>query len=157
MNGNVVRLVWLTALALLFLALPDRTAAQVRVDSTSPNAAPQGTTSLDVTMNGNDFKKGAVAKWFVSGTINPGGVTVNSTTFKTSTQIGAVHPYTAPLASSQQPSYVFQPPSLVSTSGLAFGYGVGLAPGYPFLRVGDHLQSVGSTSVAGQIYVYKKN
>ena len=89
MNGNVVRLVWLTALALLFLALPDRIAAQVQVDSTSPNAAPQGTTNLDVTINGNGFKKGAAAKWFVSGTINPGGVTVNSTTFKTSTQLVA--------------------------------------------------------------------
>jgi hypothetical protein len=72
-------------------------------------------------------------------------------------QIGAVHLYTTPLASSQQPSYLFQPPSLVSTSGLSFGYGVALVPGYPFLFVGDHLQSVGTTADAGQVYVYKKN
>jgi hypothetical protein len=79
----------------------------------------------------------------------------NSTTCHT--QIGSVHLYTAPLASSQQPSYVFQPPSLVSSTTLSFGYGVGLAPGYPFLLVGDHYQSVGSTGAAGQVYVYKKN
>jgi hypothetical protein len=74
-----------------------------------------------------------------------------------STEIGAVHLYTAPLSTSQQPSYLFQPPSLQSTSNLAFGYGVGIAPGYPFLIVGDHTQSVGSTGSAGQVYVYKKN
>jgi hypothetical protein len=79
----------------------------------------------------------------------------NATTCNT--QMGTVHLYTEPLAASQQPSYVFQPPSLASSSNLAFGYGVGLAPGYPFLFVGDHIQSVGSTSAAGQVYVYKKN
>ena len=71
--------------------------------------------------------------------------------------IGAVHLYIAPLSSSQQPSYLFQPPTLQSTSNLAFGYGVGIAPGYPFLIVGDHIQSVGTTASAGQVYVYKKN
>jgi len=74
-----------------------------------------------------------------------------------STQIGAVHLYTAPLSSSQQPSYLFQPPTLQGGSNSAFGYGVGISPGYPFLIVGDHSQSVGSTSAAGQVYVYKKN
>jgi hypothetical protein len=79
----------------------------------------------------------------------------NATTCNT--QIGAVHLYTAPLASSQQPSYLFQPPDLLSTSGLSFGYGVAVAPGYPFLLVGDHIRSVGTTGDAGQIYVYRKN
>jgi VCBS repeat protein len=74
-----------------------------------------------------------------------------------STQIGAVHLYTAPLSSSQHPSYLFQPPTLQSGSNSAFGYGVGISPGYPFLIVGDHSLSVGSTSAAGQVYVYKKN
>ena len=73
------------------------------------------------------------------------------------TQVGAVHLYTAPLQSTQQPSYLFQAPSLTSTSGLSFGYGVALVPGFPFLLVGDHLQSVGTTANAGQVYVYKKN
>jgi FG-GAP-like repeat len=70
---------------------------------------------------------------------------------------GAVHLYTSPLATSQQPSYVFQPPSLAGSASSAFGYGVGLAPGYPFLLVGDHIEDVGSTVQAGQVYVYKKN
>ena len=74
-----------------------------------------------------------------------------------STQIGAVHLYTAPLSPSQQPSYLFQPPTLQSSTGFAFGYGVGIVSGYPFVIVGDHSQSVGSTSAAGQVYVYKKN
>jgi hypothetical protein len=94
-----------------------------------------------------------VSEMLPAGTLAVGAP--NATTCHT--QIGAVHLYIAPLASSQQPSFLFQPPSLVSSSGLAFGYGVGLAPGYPFLLVGDHSQSVGSTSGAGQVYVYKKN
>src|SRR5438876_10154565 len=62
---------------------------QIQVDSTNPSAAPQGTINLDVTIAGNGFKKGAKAQWFVTGTTNPGGVTVNSTTFKGSTQLTA--------------------------------------------------------------------
>lgn len=64
-------------------------AAQIQVDSASPSAAPQGTINLDVVITGNGFKRGAVAQWFVTGTTNPGGVTVNSATFKSPTQITA--------------------------------------------------------------------
>src|SRR5437773_4567836 len=63
--------------------------AQIQVDSANPTAAPQGTINLDVTISGNGFKKGAKAQWFVTGTTNPGGVTVNSTTFKGSGQLTA--------------------------------------------------------------------
>src|SRR5579863_2837113 len=63
--------------------------AQIQVSATSPSAAPQGTTNLNVTVNGNGFKKGAKAQWFVTGTVNPGGVTVNSTTFNSSGQLTA--------------------------------------------------------------------
>jgi hypothetical protein len=63
--------------------------AQIQVDSATPNAAPQGIINLDVAITGNGFKKGATAQWFVSGTTNPGGVTVNSTTYKGSTQLTA--------------------------------------------------------------------
>lgn len=70
-----------------FAILPAR--AQIQVDSATPGAAPQGTINLDVTISGNGFKKGATAQWFVTGTTNPGGVTVNSTTFKGSTQVTA--------------------------------------------------------------------
>jgi hypothetical protein len=62
---------------------------QIQVNSTNPSAAPQGTTNLNVTVSGNGFKKGAKAQWFVTGTTNPGGVTVNSTTFNSSTQLTA--------------------------------------------------------------------
>lgn len=64
-------------------------AAQIQVNSANPSAAPQGTISLNVVVAGNGFKKGAKAQWFVTGTTNPGGVTVNSTTFNGSTQITA--------------------------------------------------------------------
>ena len=74
-------------LFLVFAGLP--AAAQIQVDSASPSAAPQGTVNLDVVITGNGFKKGAVAQWFVSGTTNPGGVTVNSTTYKGATQLTA--------------------------------------------------------------------
>ena len=63
--------------------------AQIQVDSASPNAAPQDTVTLDVAITGNGFKKGARAQWFITGTTNPGGVTVNSTSFKGSTQLAA--------------------------------------------------------------------
>ena len=48
--------------------------AQIQVNSTNPNTAPQGTTNLNVTVSGSGFNKGAKAQWFVSGTTNPGGV-----------------------------------------------------------------------------------
>src|SRR5437762_4329884 len=66
-----------------------RMSAQIQVDSATPNAAPQGTVTLDVAITGNGFKKGATAQWFITGTTNPGGVTVNSTAFKGSTQLTA--------------------------------------------------------------------
>jgi len=63
--------------------------AQIQVNSTNPAAAPQGTTNLNVTISGSGFKKGAKAQWFVTGTTNPGGVTVNSTTFNGSSTLTA--------------------------------------------------------------------
>ncbi len=63
--------------------------AQIQVNSTNPNTAPQGTTNLNVTVSGSGFKKGAKAQWYVSGTTDPGGVTVNSTAFNSSSQLTA--------------------------------------------------------------------
>jgi hypothetical protein len=80
-------LLFLAAILSFLAGLPAN--AQIQVTSTSPSAAPQGTTNLNVTVNGNGFKKGAKAQWFVSGTTNPGGVTVNSTTFNGSGQLTA--------------------------------------------------------------------
>src|SRR5215470_5580873 len=89
MNGKKTWIGWTILLAVLALASPKPAVSQVQVTSTSPSAAPQGTVNLDVTINGNGFKKGATAKWFVTGTTNPGGVVVNSTTFQTSSQLVA--------------------------------------------------------------------
>ena len=63
--------------------------AQIQVNSANPTAAAQGTINLDVIVSGNGFKRGAKAQWFVTGTTNPGGVTVNSTAFNGSTQLTA--------------------------------------------------------------------
>src|SRR5215831_17260946 len=77
----------------LFVALAglgtQRAAAQIKVNGANPNNATQGTTNLDVIISGNGFKKGVKAQWFVTGTTNPGGVTVNSTTFNSSAQLTA--------------------------------------------------------------------
>jgi hypothetical protein len=74
----------------LVLGLNSRPAtAQVTVTTATPNNAPQGTNSLNVTVAGDGFERGAKATWFVSGTTNTGGVTVNSTTFVGSSQVVA--------------------------------------------------------------------
>jgi uncharacterized delta-60 repeat protein len=63
--------------------------AQITVSSTTPNAAAQGTINLNVTVSGKGFKKGAQSQWFVTGTTNPGGVTVNSTAFVRANELTA--------------------------------------------------------------------
>src|ERR1700746_4096692 len=63
--------------------------AQISVTSSTPNSTTQGTINLDVTVGGKGFKNGATAQWFISGTTNPGGVTVNSTAFVNSNTLTA--------------------------------------------------------------------
>ena len=89
MTRKLISLGWLTLLAALLLGTPPMARAQIQVTSTSPNSAAQGTTNLNVTITGSGFKNGAKAKWFVTGTTNPGGVTVNSTTFNGSNSLTA--------------------------------------------------------------------
>src|SRR5688500_5727536 len=83
----------LTLLCLGFLFLnrfiTDAQAQQIQVNAADPPVAEQGTLSLDVKVTGKGFKNGAQAKSFVTGTTNPGGVTVNSTTFVSSTELRA--------------------------------------------------------------------
>jgi hypothetical protein len=88
-NRKSFSFLWLALDLVIVLGCPIATLAQVQVTSTNPNNAPQGTTNLNVTITGNGFKKGAKAQWFVTGTTNPGGVTVNSTTFNGSGQLTA--------------------------------------------------------------------
>ena len=71
--------------------------------------------------------------------------------------VGALHLFTSPLLASQTANFIFEPPSLVGSSQFEFGYGVAVVPGYPFVIVGAHFQDVGTTSMAGQVYVYKLN
>ncbi len=71
--------------------------------------------------------------------------------------VGALQLFTSPYASSQQPNYVFEPPTLVGSKQYEYGYNVGLVPGYPFILISEHYEDVGSTSMAGQVYVYKRN
>jgi hypothetical protein len=84
----------LVCLALAFLVFlcansPTAQAQQVQVNAADPAAAAQGTINLNVKVTGKGFKKGATAKWLVTGTTDPGGVTVNSTTFVSSTELTA--------------------------------------------------------------------
>jgi hypothetical protein len=62
---------------LVFAAAPFGTAAaQVQVNSADPASAVQGTVSLDIVVTGNGFDQTASVKFLVTGTTNPGGVTV---------------------------------------------------------------------------------
>lgn len=64
---------------------PPLVAQDVIVSAAVPDNAPQGMVSLNVQVKGNGFKKGAVAKWLVTGSeTDTGGVTVNSTKFVSS-------------------------------------------------------------------------
>jgi hypothetical protein len=69
--------------------------------------------------------------------------------------MGALHLFTSPFSASQTPTYVFQTPSLAGSTQFEFGYSVGVAPGYPFVVIGEHFRDVGTTLQAGQVYVYK--
>ena len=77
----LVLFAWATAPAAL--------AQEVQVTSADPPAAAQGTINLNVTIKGKGFKNGALAKFFVTGTADPGGVRVNSTAFISGSELRA--------------------------------------------------------------------
>ena len=79
------------AFGLLFLCANIQTARaqQIQVSAASPATGAQGTINLNVKVTGKGFKNGATAKWFVSGTTDPGGIVVNSTTFVSSGELTA--------------------------------------------------------------------
>src|SRR6267154_6450282 len=77
-------------LPLITMALALPLAAQtISVTAASPNAAAQGTLNLNVTISGKGFKNGASSSFLVSGTTNPGGIVVHSTSFVNSTTLVA--------------------------------------------------------------------
>lgn len=61
--------------------------AQVAVTSADPSSAPQGTVSLDVTVNGNGFDNSAAVSFLVTGTTNPGGITVKKVSVRGSRKL----------------------------------------------------------------------
>ena len=69
----------LIALAITPFALAH---AQVTVTAADPATAPQGTVSLDVTVSGSGFDSSAAVAFLVTGTTNPGGITVKKVSVK---------------------------------------------------------------------------
>ncbi|HLY62102.1 MAG TPA: FG-GAP repeat protein [Terriglobia bacterium] len=81
---------YLSLVTIVLSATPSLLLAQnLQVTSATPPAAPQGTTNLNVVVGGNGFAKGAKAAFYLSGTNNPAGVTVNSTAFNSKSQVTA--------------------------------------------------------------------
>jgi hypothetical protein len=76
-------------LAGLLLAAPGIEAQQIQVNSADPPAAPQGTVNLNVRILGKGFKNGANSKFYRTGTADPDGITVNSTTFISGNEVVA--------------------------------------------------------------------
>src|SRR5215472_18499962 len=85
--------IWIFACACLVLGwapTPSLLLAQnIQVTSATPPAAPQGTINLNVAIGGNGFKKGAKSVFYLTETNNTDGVTVNSTSFNSSSQVTA--------------------------------------------------------------------
>jgi hypothetical protein len=114
---------------------------------------------LPATGLGNNW---ALPDFAVGNLQSVGGVAVGTPNASNSNgcslSVGALQLFTSPYASSQQPNYVFEPPSLVGTrSSPEYGYSVDFVSGSPIMLIGEHYRDVGTTSMAGQVYVYKKN
>jgi hypothetical protein len=86
---TLIILVALIALIVSWLLPSSSAQGQVSVTAADPPSTEQGTINLNVKVTGKGFKNGAHALWFVTGTTNPGGVTVNSTAFVSSTELTA--------------------------------------------------------------------
>jgi len=61
--------------------------AQVKVTAATPASAYQDTVALDVAVSGSGFNPSAKVQYFVSGTTNPGGITVRSVRFNSSNEL----------------------------------------------------------------------
>jgi hypothetical protein len=76
-----------SSLLMLALAPVGAAWAQVKVTAATPSVAYQGTVSVDVVVSGSGFDKTAKVQYFVSGTTNPGGITVKKVAFNSSNQL----------------------------------------------------------------------
>ena len=63
--------------------------AQVQVTSANPSSAIQGTSSLDVEVSGSGFDSTAQVKFLVTGTIDPGGITIKNVSVRGSKKLVA--------------------------------------------------------------------
>jgi hypothetical protein len=81
-RGTDACLVGLLLLAGLLLTALPAGAQTITVTSAVPDTTEQGTVDLVVTIGGEGFAKGAKAAFYVTGTTNPGGITVKSTKYK---------------------------------------------------------------------------
>lgn len=82
--------VTLVVLVLTWVGGSTPVAAQtIEVTSADPPTAEQGTLNLDVSIKGKGFDRSAKAKFFLTGTTNPGGITVNSTRFVNNSELMA--------------------------------------------------------------------
>ncbi len=73
---------------LLLVALP-ASAQVIKVTSAVPGETEQGALGVVVTIGGENFVSGAKVNFYVSGTTNPGGITVKSVRFKDSKNLEA--------------------------------------------------------------------
>jgi hypothetical protein len=83
---NAIQKIAIAALTIVSLLLGSArlATAQVQVTSADPASAVQGTTSLDVTINGSGFDSTAAVKFLVAGTAETGGITVKKVTVRSS-------------------------------------------------------------------------
>jgi hypothetical protein len=89
-RGLLVLICFFTSIFFVMAGPPTALAQDVIVSQAIPDNAPQGMVSLNVQVKGSGFKKGAVAKWLVTGSeTDTGGVTVNSTTYVSPTELRA--------------------------------------------------------------------
>src|SRR5512140_3339936 len=84
------------ALVAMMFGLPGSVVVQtappppaISVTSAVPSTGEQGTLNLEVTIGGKNFKSGAKAQFFKTGTMDPAGVNVKATRYVTSTQLVA--------------------------------------------------------------------
>jgi uncharacterized delta-60 repeat protein len=86
---SLLALLAILSIAVCLIDFRSSAQGQIQVTAADPATAEQGTVTLNVRVTGKGFKNGAQARWFVTGTTNPGGVTVNSTIFVSSTELTA--------------------------------------------------------------------
>ena len=86
MEGSVGAILALVVLAFSPIGVA---ATPIKVTAATPASTYQGTVSLDVVVNGSGFDNTAKVQFLVSGTTNPGGVTVKKVVFRNSGEVVA--------------------------------------------------------------------